>query len=405
MSKKISLKALIIIIAFTVIITFQATFLFVSSYFRNKQLENTSSAGQNYWKDKIEYIEALADNYFLYDIDQTAVLDGMSSAYVAALGDKYTYYLTKEEYTDMMTDTQGEMQGIGIRVVYNNEQKALEIVSVMNDSPALASGVKAGDMIIGVGEEAVSDLGYYQSLDKLRGKAGSVADFTVARKGDDGQYTRLDFSIARGYIVEETVEYRMYSDNITGIIRIIEFDKKTPEQFISAVSSLRNSGAQRIVFDVRYNPGGDLDAITSILDYLLPEGPIIRMIDRNGNETKIDSNAESLDMPFAVITNGSTASAAELFTSALRDYNKAIIVGEKTYGKGSMQSIIELPDGSAVSMTTRTYLPPFGESYNGIGIVPDVEVKLPEEAQSMGIDTMPDELDTQLKAALESFNK
>ena len=214
-------------------------------------------------------------------------------------------------------------------------------------------------------------------------------------------FEEIEFSIERGYIVEETVSGRMQGDNV-GVIRIEEFDKKTPEQFKNKFEELVNQGADRFVFDVRYNPGGDLNAITEILDMLLPEGPIIRIIDRYGEESVVESDADCVDLPFAVITNGDTASAAELFTSALRDYKKAVTVGETTYGKGTMQSVIPLPDGSAVCMTTQTYCPPISDSYDGVGIKPDIESFIDEEYSNTSILKLTYEQDKQLQTAVEA---
>ena len=163
------------------------------------------------------------------------------------------------------------------------------------------------------------------------------------------------------------------------------------------------SGVTSLIFDVRYNPGGELDSITQILDYLLPEGPIIRTVDRDGNWDAIYSNAASLDMPMAVLVNGSTASAAELFTSALKDYGKAIVVGTQTYGKGTMQTVIPLDDGSAISISTRMYYPPFSENYEGVGIKPDIIVEMADEVKNINIYKITDHQDTQLQAAIEAL--
>ena len=168
---------------------------------------------------------------------------------------------------------------------------------------------------------------------------------------------------------------------------------------------MRAAGATRLIFDVRYNPGGNLESITEILDYLLPEGPIIRTVDKDGNTEMISSNAAEFNMPMAVLANESTASAAELFTSALQDYEKAVFVGKTTYGKGSMQSIISLGDGSAVKLTTRMYFPPFSDSYEGIGIVPDVDVDMDPALADKSIYKITDEEDTQLQAAIRWLNE
>lgn len=401
--KRISIPVFLVVCAFLVIITFQITFLAVTESFReNIAKENADNTKQN-WESKLEYIDLLTQKYFLGEIPLETLEDVLPKAYVAALGDKYSHYLSKEEFESFNSNLNADMQGIGVYVVYNSEEKAVEVVGVMNDSPAMKGGVEIGDLIYSVEGKLVSEIGYSEAMNVMLGQAGSVASFSVKRK-DGESYKTVDFSITRGFIVEQTVTYRLHGGNV-GIIRIEEFDKKTPEQFKNAIDELLKQNADRFIFDVRYNPGGELNSISEILDMLLPEGPIIRMTDKYGKISVINSDEKEFDYPIAVLTNGSTASAAELFTSALRDYNKAKIIGETTYGKGKVQSVIGLPDGSAVSMTTQSYLPPFSESYDGIGIKPDIEVSIDEEFSNISIYKLTVEQDKQLRTAIEELTK
>ena len=194
----------------------------------------------------------------------------------------------------------------------------------------------------------------------------------------------------------------MYNDgtNSIGIIKILQFDTKTPEQFKTAVENLRAEGAVKFIFDVRNNSGGELNSVVSILDYLLPEGPVIRITDSDGNETTMDSKEGELDFPMMVLVNRNTASAAELFAAALRDYNKADLVGVQTYGKGSMQTIVRLADNSALRVTYKMYSPPFSENYNGVGLTPDYIIELSDEAAKKNIYTIKDSEDNQLQEAV-----
>lgn len=403
MTKKVSWPIFLAICALLVIITFQITFIGVTEKYRDIIAEENANNQKEAWESKLEYIDELTQMYFLKEISKEALEDILPAAYVAALGDKYTYYMSKEEFESFNSNLNADMQGIGINIVYNSEHLALDIISVVNGSPAMEAGVQSGDLIHIVEGERVADIGYYEALNKMLGKAGTVANFSVMRKNGE-TFEEIAFSIERGYIVEETVSGKLLDNNV-GLIRIEEFDKKTPEQFKNNVESLMKQGADRFVFDVRYNPGGDLNSITEILDMLLPEGPIIRIIDRNGEESVITSDANCYDFPIAVITNGNTASAAELFTSALKDYKKAVIVGETTYGKGTMQSVIPLPDGSAICMTTQTYCPPYSESYDGVGIKPDVEVFIDEAYSNVSIFKLTFEQDTQLQTAVAEVIK
>ena len=400
MSKKVSLPVFITVCAFLVIITFQITFLAVTNKYRDEKIENAAAQNDSVWFDKLESVDELTRKYFLKEISEQQLADMLPAAYVAALGDKYTYYMTKEEYESYMSAMNAELEGIGVHVVYNSEEKAVEVVGVMNGSPALENGVCVGDLIYKIEGKEVKDIGYDGAVNLMLGKSGTKVSFSVKRNSNNGLET-LDFSIERRAIVEETVTFSMHGTNV-GIIRISQFDKGTPTQFKNAVDSLTKQGADRFVFDLRYNPGGDLNAITQILDILLPEGPIIRYSDKYGKESVINSNAECIEYPFAVIVNGSTASAGELFAAALKDYKIAAIIGQKTFGKGTMQSVFELSDGSAVSMTIGKYSPPFSDSYDGVGVLPDTDVEIAEEYKNVSIYKLTYEQDAQLQAAVEA---
>lgn len=401
--KRISIPVFLMTAVFLVIITFQITFLAVSGMYREKITEMNEGNTVKKWESKLDYINELTQMYFLREIPLEALEELLPAAYISALNDKYTYYMTKEQYEAFSSNNNAEMQGIGVNVIYNSEYNAIEVVGVMSGSPAHESGVETGDLIYSVEGQLVSEVGYNVAVDIMLGEAGSVASFSVKRRSGE-EFVDMAFEIERGFIVEETVSHRLHDGNV-GIIRIEEFDLGTPEQFKKAVDELLKAGADRFVFDVRYNPGGALDSIAEILDMLLPEGPIIKAVDRYGKEDVIKSDKNEFNYPMAVVVNGSTASAAELFTSALKDYDKAVIVGETTYGKGTMQSVIPLPDGSAVCMTTDKYYPPFSDSYDGIGVVPDYEVSLDEEYENISIYKLSFEQDIQLRTAVEKISE
>ena len=230
----------------------------------------------------------------------------------------------------------------------------------------------------------------------MQGPAGTEAVFTVMRGGE-----QIDFRIMRDYYDVQTVSGHMHADGLTGIVRITNFYESTPDEFFEEINSLLDQGAERFVFDLRDNPGGELNSITSILDFLLPEGPIIRIVDKTDNEDVISSDANEFNYPMAVVTNENTASAAELFTAALKDYDKAISVGVTTYGKGSIQSIIPLYDGSALRISYGLYYPPFSYNYNEIGIEPDIEVDLTEEQKQISLYKIPESEDAQITAAVD----
>ena len=395
MSKKISVGMAIMLMLLAAVLTFQITFVALYNKYE-ASIDNLTKTMDAY--EKLADIDAYYREYYIGELDDEEISDYVMHGYIAGTGDKYAYYLDREDFALWMEDTNAEMQGIGINVIWTNSM--IEIIAVMPDSPALEAGVEPGDYIVMVGDEDVAALGYSEAVSKLQGKAGTNAVFTVYR---DGEY--IDFNITRGYINETTVMSRfLESDPTIGVIRILEFDLGTPEQFKTAVKDLRDGGATRLIFDVRYNPGGQLSAICEILDYLLPEGPIIRVADKAGNMSAEYSDASELDMPMAVLINESTASAGELFASALQDYDKAPLIGTVTYGKGTMQNIITLSDGSAFGISTHMYYPPFSDCYEGIGVQPDYPCEMDEAVANMNIYKIPDADDTQLQKAVEVLN-
>lgn len=406
MKKKISLGVSIVLVLLAALLTFQITFTVMSVKHR-EEMTAAYAHLENY--NKLLEVDALFRGLYVKDIDETELMDGILAGYVMGSGDRFGAYYPAEEFQTYMDSLNGDMQGIGVNVIYNSDYGAIEIINVMPNSPALDAGVEPGDMIVYVGAddemESVAELGYYGALAKLQGKAGTTAEFTVAR----GKHYEesVSFSILRGYVTEQTVLYHVYDpDKTVGVVKITGFDKATPDQFFAAVQNLLNGGCTRLVVDVRNNPGGELTAICSVLDFLLPSGPVIRTVDRAGNEEVIYySDSDELKIPMAVLVNENTASAGELFCSALQDYNKAVIVGTQTYGKGSMQTIRQLSDGSGLSVTYRYYCPPFSDNYDGVGVAPDVVVEPAGAMLEKNIYKITDEEDNQLQAAVAELNK
>lgn len=392
MSKKISIGTAVILMLLAVLVTFQLTFMALSNKYQSELNELTVS--QDMYA-KLAAVDELYRTLYIGEIDEKTLTDNLIRGYVLGTGDKYAYYLDEEQFAEMMASNNAELQGIGIMVIYQND--LIEIISVMPDSPALDAGLEPGDIIAYVGGESVAELGYTAAVNRLQGEAGTLAEFTVQR-GDE----LIDFSIERGYVNEQSVMYHVYEPDPTiGIVKILSFNLGTPEQFKSACEELIAGGVTKFVFDVRYNPGGDLESITEILDYLLPEGPIVRIVDAEGNEDVRYSDASELDMPMCVLVNSSTASAAELFSSALQDYDKAELVGMVTYGKGTMQTIIRLADNTGLGISYRMYNPPYSDNYEGVGVQPDYVVEMDESVADKNIYKITDEEDTQLQKAIE----
>ena len=426
MRKKISIGAALVITLLCCLATFQATFLYLQNRFEQRYLSNAleevrvggkteqpntaqgSAGGSDFISRvtaKLSEVDDLFRRYYIGELDDDLLIDCVLDGYIVGTGDDYGAYYNTAEFEDFMNDLEGEVAGIGVNVIYNTDYRCIEVLNVIPDSPALEAGIEPGDLIWSVGDERdlVADLGYYPAIARLRGEIGTWAIFSV-RRGENYE-EEVDFRIQRARVTEITVMSHVYAvDDSIGVIRVTGFDAGTPGQFVSAVDHLRAEGCDKLIIDLRYNPGGELNSIVSVLDYILPEGPIVRIMDADGNQVNAYySDAEELDMPMAVVVNGSTASAAELFTSAVKDYQKATIVGTVTYGKGCMQTTVPLSDNSAVSITYRMYNPPFSDNYHGIGVIPDVVVELDEALSNKNIYKITDEDDNQLAAAAATF--
>jgi len=399
MHKKIPLGTAIIVGLLAVLVTFQITYLAIDNKYK-RVIDEIEVSPQYTLYSKLLGVDSLFRQLYIGEINEEELVDSIIEGYIAGTGDTYAEYMNSEEFDEFMNDLGGELEGVGIVVVYNKEYMALEVAAVMPDSPAFKGGILPNDIIIGVDGIDVSKLGYHSAVAAISGSAGTAVNLKIAR--GDLYDEILEVTLVREAIVTLSVMHHMYDDgtNTLGIIKILKFNKTTPEQFKNAVEILQKDGAVSFVFDVRDNSGGELESVIEVLDYLLPEGPIIKITDAEGNETVRNSEAGELAAPMAVLVNGNTASAAELFAAALRDYNKAFLVGEQTYGKGSMQTIKRLADESALRVTYRMYSPPFSDNYDGIGLKPDYIVPMAEEFASTSIYLLKDSEDNQLQEAI-----
>lgn len=439
--KRVTVSAFIFSAVALILAAVMVTYTCCTSVYRKKLADakmdqvTTGTVPGNTTSDMLALFQKLFETYSFSDLDEDEMMAAVLKAYVAATGDKYAEYYTPEEYKALMQSNAGETQGIGINIINTTamfggvETKVLRVINVTKDSPAATAGMKIGDLIVyaGIGEErqAVDMLGYSMALKQLQGEAGTEAQFTVFRLKDDNTYETLEFSILREKFTSSSVYHHVSTvDSTVGVVKILEFNLTTPTQFCEAIDDLKSQGCTSYVLDVRYNPGGDLYSIEAVLSYFLDEGDvIIRTKDKQGNEerscvqavertqagyegcsVKPEDIGKYRDLKVVVLCNGSTASAAELFTATFRDYGLGTIVGTKTYGKGSMQSIMPLAYfgyGGAIKLTTRKYYPAFGEGYDGIGIEPDETVELSESAAKKNIYEITDAEDNQLCRAID----
>ena len=348
--------------------------------------------------DKLDELQMVIDRYFIEDADKDQLQDAAASAMVGALDDEWSYYMNAQQYEDYKVAMSNSYVGVGITIQLREDNQGFDIIEVVPGGPAEEAGVKAGDVLIGAGGQSLIGGTMEDSRDLIRGKEGTQVELTVLRDGKEQSVT-----VTRRQFETPVATYEMLQDNI-GLVTIENFDQRCAQETIAAIEALREQGATALIFDVRNNPGGYKDELVKVLDYLLPEGDLFRSVDYRGREEVDRSDAKYLDMPMAVLMNLNSYSAAEFFAAALSEYDAAVTVGEKTYGKGRFQTAIELSDGSAVNLSIGKYYTPKGESLVGKGLTPDVEVPVDEEtAAQIYAGTLDSADDPQIIAAIDAL--
>ena len=321
---------------------------------------------------KLQQVLQLIEERFIGETDRTVLEDAAASAMIGAMGDRWSYYISAKDYAAHMEQMNNAYVGIGV-TISPLEEGGFEITVVNPGGPAEAAGIQLGDVIVAVGGQSVLEMDTTACRDLVRGEEGTFVDITVRR----GQQ-ELTLSVERKTVQTAVATGEMLPGNV-GLVTIVNFDARCFDESVAAIEALLSQGATSIIFDVRYNPGGYKTELVKLLDYLLPEGDLFHSEDYKGNISVDKSDAKHLDIPMAVIVNGSSYSAAEFFAAALREYDAAVTIGEKTSGKGHFQNTFLLSDGSAVAISTGRYKTPKGVSLEGVGITPDVQITVDEE--------------------------
>lgn len=348
-----------------------------------------NNASESVWadkevNDKIEEINEYIDDYFYFEIDEEKQEEALYDAILAGLDDPYSVYYTEEEFADLQETNSGEYVGIGA-VVTQDADMIVSIVRPVKNSPAEEAGLMAEDIIVEVDGVEIIDQELTVVVDMIRGEEGTKAKIKIYRPSTS-EY--MDFEVERRVVENYSVSYKMLEDNI-GYILVEQFYDNTCTEFIEAFEDLEAQGAKAMVVDLRDNPGGLLTAVVDMCDYLMKEGPIVTTEDKDGNVTNSYSSTdeEYTELPMAVLINGNSASASEIFAGALQDTGVAEIIGTTSYGKGIVQSVIPLSDGTAIKITVAKYFTPNGNDIHEIGIVPDYEVELADgRTNAVGID-------------------
>ena len=329
--------------------------------------------------EKLESLEEVIDKYYYKDedIDVEEMTEGMYSGLVASLGDPYSVYYTAEEWKELMADTEGIYYGIGAYLQLDTATGLAKINGVIENTPAEEAGLRENDIIYQVDGEMIQGLELSEIVSRIKGEEGTAVHLTIVREGESDY---LEIDVERRKIESPTVKYEMY-DNGVGYIQITEFDDVTTDQFTEALAVVKGSGAKGLILDLRSNPGGSLPVVVDIARSILPKGLIVYTEDKYGkrDEYTCDGKKE-LDIPMVVLINGNSASASEILAGAIKDYDKGTLIGTTTFGKGIVQRVLPLTDGTALKLTISSYYTPKGNNIHGIGIDPDIECEFDSEA-------------------------
>ena len=349
---------------------------------------------------KLDRLENLIQERYIGEADGEAMEDAAAAAMVKATGDRWSYYIPASQYEAHKEQSENAYVGIGITIQQAEDGSGFLIVMVNQNGPAQEAGVQVNDLLIAVEDQDVREMTADQVRELIRGEAGTKVSLTVMRQGE-----HQTLAVERRRIESAVATRQMLTDGI-GLVKISNFDERCASESIAAVQKLQQEGAKKIIFDVRNNPGGYAEELVKLLDYLLPEGDLFRSVSYDGTEKVDTSDADCLDMPMAVLINGSSYSAAEFFAAALQEYQAATIVGEPTVGKGVYQTTISLGDGSAVALSTGKYFTPKGNSLTDVGVTPDVRVDVDEEtAEKIYYGTLGYADDLQIQAAVQVLNR
>ena len=342
-------------------------------------------------EEKIAELKKLIDKNYLHDVDEEELQEGIYKGYISGLDDPYSVYYDEEETKSFYETTEGEYDGIGAVLSQNMDTGIITLVQIYDDSPAMKAGLQDEDILYKVDKEEVTGEDLTEVVSHIKGEKGTTVDITVLRGEENEEVTVM---VTRDTIQAQTVEYRMLEDNL-GYIAVSEFDSVTYDQYQQALEDLQNQGMQGLIVDLRNNPGGNLSTVCDMLDLMLPEGLIVYTEDKDGNRQEMTSDDEhQFNLPMTVLMNGNSASASEIYAGAIQDYGLGKIVGTQSYGKGVVQQIFDLKDGTCVKLTIAEYFIPNGRNINGEGITPDVEVEYEKDENN------PD-ADNQLEKAME----
>lgn len=349
---------------------------------------------------KIKVLESSINKYYLGDIDYDKMSESMYAGLIEGLEDKYSTYYTAEELKQVRADSEGVFYGIGASITIDSDTKYAKIARVLSGTPAEEVGLKDGDIIVTVDDESTAGLSLQEVVKRIKGEENTEVKITVAR---EGEYDYLDFVITRRAIENETVISEFDEKLGVATIHITEFDSITTKQFESALNEAKEKGMKGLILDLRDNPGGNLAAVVDIARMMLPKGLVVYTEDKNGQRVEYSCEGDKeLKVPVVVLVNENSASAAEILAGAIKDYKMGSLVGKTTFGKGIVQKIFGLTDGSALKLTVSHYYTPNGNDIHKVGIKPDVDLDLDVEKYiEKGIDNQYEKAKQILKGKIQ----
>lgn len=391
-SKSIFIKSIILTILLTTVIVSMATIIIMNN--------NEQTSLLNRIDGKLSSIEQIVDKDYLGEIDENKIFDETIKGYVEGLNDEYSQYFTKEELDKYKTDNiEGQFVGIGVYIIQDTEKNAIRVLAPIKGSPAEKAGILAGDYIVKVDDQAYTGEQITEATNKMKGKEGTKVKIQIIRDEKN-----LDFEVERANVRVNPVEADIYEENI-GYLKISSFDQGSGSEVTKKVEELKEKNIKSLMIDLRNNGGGIVDEAIEIADlFTNKDSTLLITKDKHGNENISKAKKDKvIEVPIIVLTNENTASASEILAGALKDNNVAKIVGTTTFGKGVIQELLTMKDGTGLKLTTNEYYTPNRNKINKVGIEPDEKIELPEEYKN--ILSIPKEVDTQLNKAIELLKR
>ena len=395
--RKNRIYKIIMIVAIAVFLTFMVTSISLYTYFVNNPISITSKSSSSS-KDiagTLQKYKEIIDKYYLGDVDEEKLKEGAIKGYIEGLGDPYTEYISADEMEDYLSDTMGNFVGIGIYMVKNTEKGKIQVLAPIKGSPAEKAGIQAGDLILTVDGVDYSADEMTIASNKIKGEEGTTVTIEVLRGTETKKY-----ELKREKVKVNQVEGKVLPNNI-GYINFTSFDETTADDFKAKFEEINKQGIKSLIIDLRNNGGGIVDQALQIADYVADKDSVLLYeVDKNNKETVKKAKTDPIiNMPIIILTNENTASASEILAGALKDLGKAKTVGTTTYGKGVIQQILKLSDGSGLKVTIEEYQTPNRSKIHKIGIAPDEEVKLPDSVTN--VLNVTESEDTQLQKAID----